>query len=316
MPASPSLTKKPATPKVSRGSLLGIEHLPVAEITSVLTLARRMNPNKPRPLLRGKRVLLLFYEASTRTRSSFEIAAKSLGAMTTLVLSSGSSIEKGESLLDTAYTLRAVGADIIVIRHPNAGAAQLMAEHIDIPVINAGDGMHEHPSQALLDAYTILKHKRKIKGLQVAIVGDIFHSRVARSAVHLLTKFSAKVTLCGPQEFLPDLAATLAPGLRITRTADEAVHGADVVMVLRVQKERLAGTRISLQDYISRYQMTMARLKLAKRDALLMHPGPIIRGLELTWEVADCPQSAIVEEVRNGVLVRMAILAKALGKTR
>jgi aspartate carbamoyltransferase catalytic subunit len=301
---------------VTRGCLLGIEHMPAAEITSLLTLARRMNPNKPKPLLRGKKVLLLFYEASTRTRSSFEIAAKSLGAMTTLVLSSGSSIEKGESLLDTAYTLRAVGADIIVIRHPNAGAAQLMAEHLDIPVINAGDGMHEHPSQALLDAYTILKHKKTIKGLQVAIVGDIFHSRVARSAVHLLTKFGAKVTLCGPQEFLPDLATTLAPGLRLTRTADDAVHGADVVMVLRVQKERLAGTKISLQDYISRYQMTMTRLKLAKKDALLMHPGPIIRGLELTWEAADCPQSVIVEEVRNGVPVRMAIMARALGKTR
>jgi aspartate carbamoyltransferase catalytic subunit len=316
VPASPSSTKKSAIPAVTRGSLLAIEHMPAAEITNLLALARRMNPRKPKPLLRGKKVLLLFYEASTRTRSSFEIAAKSLGAMTTLVLSSGSSIEKGESLLDTAYTLRAVGADIIVIRHPNAGAAQLMAEHLDIPVINAGDGMHEHPSQALLDAYTILKHKKTIKGLQVAIVGDIFHSRVARSAVHLLTKFGAKVTLCGPQEFLPDLATTLAPGLRLTRTADDAVHGADVVMVLRVQKERLAGTKISLQDYISRYQMTMPRLKLAKRDALLMHPGPIIRGLELTWEVADCPQSVIVEEVRNGVPVRMAIMAKALGKKR
>jgi aspartate carbamoyltransferase catalytic subunit len=314
--ASASRAKKSAAPAVSRGSLLGIEHLPVAEITNLLALARRMNPNKPRPLLRGKRVLLLFYEASTRTRSSFEIAAKSLGAMTTLVLSSGSSIEKGESLLDTAYTLRAVGADVIVIRHPNAGAAQLMAEHLDIPVVNAGDGMHEHPSQALLDAYTILKHKKTLKGLQVAIVGDIFHSRVARSAVHLLTKFGAKITLCGPQEFLPELATTLAPGLHITRTVEDAVHGADVVMVLRVQKERLAGTKISLQDYISRYQMTMARLKLARRDALLMHPGPIIRGLELTWDVADCPQSVIVEEVRNGVPVRMAILAKALGRPR
>jgi aspartate carbamoyltransferase catalytic subunit len=316
VPASPSSTKNSTAPKVTRGSLLGIEQLSVADITGLLTLARRMNPKNPRPLLRGKKVLLLFYEASTRTRSSFEIAAKSLGAMTTLVLSSGSSIEKGESLLDTAYTLRAVGADIIVIRHPNAGAAQLMAEHLDIPVINAGDGMHEHPSQALLDAYTILKHKKTIKGLQVAIVGDIFHSRVARSAVQLLSKFGARVTLCGPQEFLPDLATTLAPGLRLTRSADEAVHGADVVMVLRVQKERLAGTKISLQDYIFRYQMTMPRLKLAKRDAMLMHPGPIIRGLELTWDVADCPQSVIVEEVRNGVPVRMAIMAKALGKTR
>jgi aspartate carbamoyltransferase catalytic subunit len=303
-------------PKAARGSLLGIEHLSASEIMSILQLAKRMNPRKIRPLLRNKRVLLLFYEASTRTRSSFEVAAKSMGAMTTLVLSSGSSIEKGESLLDTGYTLRAVGADLIVIRHPSAGAPQLMAQHLDIPVVNAGDGMHEHPTQALLDAYTILRHKKTLKGLQVAIVGDIYHSRVARSAVHLLSKFGAKITLCGPQEFLPETAATLAPGLHIVRTAEEAVHGADIVMVLRVQKERLAGTKISLQDYIARYQITMARLKLAKKDALLMHPGPIIRGLELTWEVADCPQSAIVEEVRNGVPVRMAVLAKALGKAR
>jgi aspartate carbamoyltransferase catalytic subunit len=302
--------------KAARGSLLGIEHMEAAEILGLLRLARRMNPLKPRPLLRGKRVLLLFYEPSTRTRSSFEVAAKSMGAMTTLVLSSGSSIEKGESLLDTAYTLRAVGADVIVIRHPNAGAPLLMANHLDIPVVNAGDGMHEHPSQALLDAYTILRHKKTLKGLQVAIVGDIFHSRVARSAVHLLSKFGARLILCGPPEFLPEMATSLAPGLRISRYTEEAVRGADVIMVLRVQKERLAGTRISLQDYISRYQMTMARLKLAKRDAMVMHPGPIIRGLELTWEVADCAQSAIVEEVRNGVPVRMAILAKALGKAR
>jgi aspartate carbamoyltransferase catalytic subunit len=191
-----------------------------------------------------------------------------------------------------------------------------MASHLDIPVINAGDGMHEHPSQALLDTYTILRHKKTLKGLQVAIVGDIYHSRVARSAVHLLSKFGAKITLCGPPEFLPELAATLAPGLRISRTAEEAVRGADVVTVLRVQKERLAGQKISLQDYVARYQMTMARLKLAKKDAIVMHPGPIIRGLELTWEVADCPQSVIVEEVHNGVPVRMAILAKALGRAR
>src|SRR5579872_2479831 len=217
--------------KAARGSLLGIEHLEAPEILSILNLARRMNPQKSRPLLRGKRVLLLFYEASTRTRSSFEIAAKSLGAMTTLVLSSGSSIEKGESLLDTGYTLRAVGADLIVIRHPNAGAPALMAAHLDIPVINAGDGMHEHPSQALLDAYTILRHKKTIKGLKIAIVGDIYHSRVARSAVYLLTKFGAHITLCGPPEFLPDLATTLAPGLQITRSVEEAVHGVDVIYV-------------------------------------------------------------------------------------
>src|SRR5438067_9130 len=256
--------------KAARGSLLGIEYLRAEEIAGLLKLARRMNPQKPRPLLRGKKVLLLFYEPSTRTRSSFEIAAKSLGAITTLIQSRGSSIEKGESLLDTGYTLRAVGADVIIIRHPNAGAPLLMAQHLDIPVINAGDGMHEHPSQALLDAYTILRHKKTLKGLQVAIVGDIYHSRVARSAVHLLSKFDARITLCGPQEFLPDLATTLAPGLRVTRHADEALRGADVIMVLRVQKERLAGMRISLQDYISRYQMTMARLKLAKKDSIVM----------------------------------------------
>src|SRR5580698_9278607 len=298
----------------ARGSLLGIEHLDAKDIMSLLKLARRMNPQKARPLLRGKRIVLLFYEASTRTRSSFEIAAKSLGAMTTLVLSSGSSIEKGESLLDTGYTLRAVGADVIVIRHPHAGAPLLMSKNVDCPVINAGDGMHEHPTQALLDAYTILRHKKTLKGLQVAIVGDIYHSRVARSAIHLLGKFGARITLCGPPEFLPETATTLAPGLHITRTVEDAIHGADVIMTLRVQKERLAGTKLRVQDYISRYQMTVARLKMAKRDAILMHPGPIIRGLELTWEVADCPQSVIVEEVHNGVPVRMAILAKALGK--
>jgi aspartate carbamoyltransferase catalytic subunit len=302
--------------QATRGSLLGIEHLGAEQILGLLKLARRMNPQKPRPLLRGKRVFLLFYEASTRTRSSFEVAAKSMGAMTTLVLSSGSSIEKGESLLDTGYTLRAVGADVLVIRHPYAGAPALMAAHLDIPVVNAGDGMHEHPSQALLDAYTILRHKKTFKGLQVAIVGDIYHSRVARSAIHLLSKFGVKITLCGPPEFLPEIAINLAPGLHITRTVEEAVRGADVIMTLRVQKERLAGMKISLQDYIGRYQITLARLKQAKKDVMVMHPGPIIRGLELTWEVADCPQSAIVEEVRNGVPVRMAILARALGKAR
>src|SRR5258707_8928708 len=246
----------------ARGSLLGIEGMPTAEINRVLQLARKMNPQKAKPLLRGKRVLLLFYEASTRTRASFEIAAKALGATTTLILSSGSSIEKGESLLDTAYTLRAVGADVIVVRHPNAGAPHLMASHLDIPVINAGDGMHEHPTQALLDAYTILRHKKKLAGLQVAIVGDIYHSRVARSAIHLLSKFGASITLCGPPDLLPDVATTLGPGLRISRTAEEAVHGADVVMVLRVQKERLVGLKVSLPDYIARYQITMTRLRL------------------------------------------------------
>lgn len=298
----------------ARGSLLGIEHLETKEIENLLKSARRMNPQKPRPLLRGKKVVLLFYEPSTRTRSSFEVAAKSLGAMTVLVHSSGSSIEKGESIIDTGYTLRGVGADCIVIRHPSAGAPHLMARHLDIPVINAGDGMHEHPSQALLDALTILKHKKSFKGLQAAIIGDIFHSRVARSACHLLPRFGVKLTLCGPPELVPEVAASLAPGVRVTRHIEDALRGTDVVMLLRVQKERLAGLKIQLPDYISRYQMTPTRLKLAKKDAIVMHPGPIVRGLELTAEVADGPQSVIVDEVRNGVPTRMAILARAFGK--
>ena len=300
----------------ARGSLLGIEHLDTKDILGLLKLARRMNPQKARPLLRGKRIVLLFYEASTRTRTSFEFAAKALGATTTLVLSSGSSIEKGESLIDTGNTLRAVGADCIVMRHPAAGGPHLMAKHLDIPIINAGDGMHEHPSQALLDAVTILKHKKSLKGLQATIIGDIFHSRVARSACHLLTRFGVKLTLCGPEELVPEVAASLVPGLRITRHIEEALRGTDVIMLLRVQTERLAGQKIRVQDYIARYQMTGARLKLAKRDAIVMHPGPIIRGLELTSEIADCPQSVIVDEVHNGVPTRMAILARAAGKAK
>ena len=300
----------------ARGSLLGIEHLEAAEILKILKFARRMNPDKPRPLLKGKRVVLIFYEASTRTRTSFELAAKLLGAHTILIQAAGSSIEKGESLLDTGYTVRALGADVIIIRHPNAGAPQVMARHIDIPVINAGDGLHEHPSQALLDAYTILRNKKKFSGLQIAIVGDIFHSRVARSACHLLSKFGAKVILCGPPELAPDIAATLAPGVRVTRHIEDALRGTDVIMLLRVQKERLAGMKMDLPDYIARYQMTAARLKTAKKDAIVMHPGPIIRGLELTSEIADGAQARILEEVKNGVPTRMAILARAVGRMR
>jgi aspartate carbamoyltransferase catalytic subunit len=298
----------------ARGSLLDIEHMEAAEILKLLKFARRMNPDKPRPVLRGKRVFLLFYEASTRTRSSFEVAAKSLGAVTVLIQSSGSSIEKGESLVDTGNTVRAVGADVVVMRHPNAGAPYILAQHLDVPVINAGDGLHEHPSQALLDAYTILRNKKTFKGLQVAIVGDIFHSRVARSACHLLSKFGVKIVLCGPPELAPEIATTLAPGVRVTRHIEDALRGTDVIMLLRVQTERLAGLKIDLAEYVARYQMTPVRLKMAKKDAIVMHPGPIIRGLELTSEVADGQQARILEEVRNGVPVRMAILARALGK--
>src|SRR5260370_25933953 len=285
----------------ARGSLLGIEHLEAAEILILSKCAGRRSPDKPRPLLKGRRVFLLFYEASTRTRTSFETAAKSLGAHTVLVQSFGSSIEKGESLLDTGYTVRAVGADIIVIRHPNAGAPYVIAQHLDVPVINAGDGLHEHPSQALLDAYTILRNKKTFKGLQVAIVGDIFHSRVARSACHLLSKFGVKIILCGPPELAPDIATTLAPGIRVTRHIEDALHGTDVVMLLRVQKERLSGLKIDLSEYIARYQMNPVRLKMAKKDDIVMHPGPIIRGLELTSEVPAGAQARILEEVRNAL---------------
>jgi len=302
--------------KTKRRSLLDIESLTAKEITALLRLARRMNPAKPRPLLRKKRVALLFYEASTRSRVSFEFAAKALGATTSVIHAEASSIEKGESLLDTGYTLRALGADLIVLRHPAAGAPHLMARHLDIPVINAGDGMHEHPSQALLDAFTILRHKRNLRGLRAVIVGDIYHSRVARSNVHLLSKFGAQVTLCGPMEMAPDVAATLAPRVRVTRHFEEALRGADVIMMLRVQKERLAGRQIKVSEYVAGYQLTPERLRLARRDALVMHPGPIIRGMELTAEVADGPQSVIREQVQNGVAVRMAILASSLGVAR
>ncbi len=295
-----------------RGSLLGLEGLSTKEISSILKDARKMQRGKTKPVLRGKRVILLFYESSTRTRVSFEFAAKSLGATTALISASASSIEKGESLIDTGYTVTSLGAEAIVIRHPSSGAPELLARHVPVPVINAGDGMHEHPSQGLLDAYTILEHKGTLKGLRVAMIGDIFHSRVVRSDVHLLTKFGSKVVLCGPPELVPDVAATLAPGVTVTRSLEEALTGTDVIMALRIQKERLAGLQLSLGDYIERYQLRPERLKMAKKDAIVMHPGPIIRGLEVTSEVADGPQAVIRDQVRNGVAVRRAILARAL----
>jgi aspartate carbamoyltransferase catalytic subunit len=209
--------------------------------------------------------------------------------------------------------LRAVGADAIVIRHPSAGAPHLMAAHLDIPIINAGDGMHEHPSQGLLDAYTILRHRKTLKGIKVAMIGDIQHSRVARSNIHLLSKFGADVVLCGPLEFLPEVALTLSPRVRITRRLQEAVGNADVVMMLRVQKERLVGLEIDVERYIAHYQLTTDLVRLARKDALIMHPGPMIRGMEIQSEVADSPQSVVEEQVHNGVYVRMALLAVCMG---
>jgi aspartate carbamoyltransferase catalytic subunit len=294
-------------------SLLGLEHLTADEITSFLKLARRMHTGEPRPLLRGKRIALLFYEPSTRTRVSFEFAAKLLGTHTSVIGASTSSIEKGESLVDTGKTLQALGADCIVVRHPSSGAPNVLARNLAIPIINAGDGMHEHPSQALLDAYTMQRHRKSLKGLRVTMVGDIQHSRVVRSNIHLLSKFGADIVLCGPPELLPEYAASLAPRVRVMRHMEEAVRKSDVIMMLRVQKERLAGLRLNVARYVADYQLTDERLKLAKSDAIVMHPGPMIRGMEIQSEVADSPKSVIEEQVHNGVYVRMAILSICLG---
>jgi aspartate carbamoyltransferase catalytic subunit len=272
-----------------------------------------MHSSRPRPLLHGKRIALLFYEPSTRTRVSFEFAAKLLGTHTSVINATASSIEKGETLVDTGKTLQALGPDCIVLRHPCSGAPNVLARNLRVPIINAGDGMHEHPSQALLDAYTMLRHKKTLKGLKVVLVGDIQHSRVARSNVHLLSKFGAEITLCGPLEFLPEVAATLAAGITISRRLEDAVRKADVIMMLRVQKERLAGLDIDIRKYITHYQLTTERLKLAKSDALVMHPGPMIRGMEIQNEVADSPQAVIEEQVANGVYVRMALLCICTG---
>ena len=297
------------------GSLLGIETLSDRDISALLDAAARMTLERAKPLLAGRRIVLLFYEPSTRTRVSFEMAAKALGANTYLVLATASSIEKGETLLDTGLTLAAMGAEAIVIRHPSSGAPHFLQRYLDIPIINAGDGMHEHPSQALLDALTILERKKKIAGLKIAVIGDIYHSRVARSDIHLLSRMGARIVLSGPPELLPDVAADFAPGLELTRSADEAITDADVVMLLRVQKERLGGLPLAVEQYVNDFQITPQRLARAKPDALLMHPGPMVRGMELSDAVADGAQSVVLRQVRNGVPVRMAILARALGKT-
>jgi len=302
--------------KNGRGSLLAIEPLTPEQINVYLRTARKMKPGRNRPLLKGKRVVLLFYESSTRTRTSFQLAAKELGALTTVITASASSIEKGESLIDTGLTVQALGADAIVIRHPSSGAPYVLARHLHIPIINAGDGMHAHPSQALLDAVTMLDHFKTLKGLKVLITRDIFHSRVARSNIQLLTKFGARLTLCGPKILLPDIAAEIAPGLRIVRDFNEALQGTEVIMMLRVQKERLQGLDIDAREYVANYQLTMDRVKFAAKNAIVMHPGPIIRGMEITDEAADCPQSVILEQVHNGLRTRMGILAHHVGGRR
>ena len=314
------------------GSLLSVEHLSIADVGQILAATAElesMDVAARAKVLERRTLALLFYESSTRTRTSFELAAKSLGATTTLVSDKSSSIEKGESLKDTGLTLRALGAEAIVLRHPASGAPELLARVTGLPVLNAGDGMHQHPTQALLDLRTILLRlglnaatatAQTLRGITIVITGDIRHSRVARSNAMLLPRLGAKVILCGPEELLPQEAAELLAGVElpanagveIARDLDAALERADVAMMLRIQKERLLGTALDLGEYVKRYQLSQARLGRYPK-LLVVHPGPIIRGLEIAGEVADSPQSAIEEQVAHGLAVRRAVLVRALG---
>jgi aspartate carbamoyltransferase catalytic subunit len=310
--------------------LLTVADLTVAEVAGILAATDRIEEMSGADrvrMLAGRRIALLFYESSTRTRTSFELAAKSLGAITTLVSDKSSSIEKGESLKDTGLTLRSLGAECIILRHANSGAPYLLAKATGLPVLNAGDGMHEHPSQALLDLRTILVRQgvdtgridsMTLAGVTVVITGDIQHSRVARSNAMLLPKLGAKVLLCGPKELLPEDALALGcsgntGAVEIERDFDKALKSAQVVMMLRIQRERLAGLELDLADYVARYQLSGERLAVGAPEAVVMHPGPMIRGLEIAGEVADGPNSAIEDQVRHGLAVRTALLVRALG---
>lgn len=298
--------------------LLGIEELERPEIEAILERARDFQPfenhtYKRLDVLRGKMIVNLFYEASTRTRTSFEIAAKRLGADAVSITASGSSVSKGESLVDTLNTLAAMHPDAIVMRHAASGAPHFLARHLPIPIINAGDGTHEHPTQALLDARTILDHRTSLEGLRVAIIGDIAHSRVARSNVYLLAKFGADIVLCGPASLVPAELAQMAPGVRITYDMREAIREADVIMMLRVQLERQHEAAFPAGEYFQFYGLRLEHLDLAKPDVMVMHPGPINRGREIASEVADSQKSVILSQVENGVAVRMAVLALILG---
>lgn len=324
----------PMIPKsaIHPASLLSVSTLSLEEVRDILELAdllEREPPARRTRRLFKQRVALLFYESSTRTRTSFELAAKALGADTTLVSDKSSSIEKGESLKDTGLTLRALGAECIILRSPWSGAPYLLAENTGLPVLNAGDGMHEHPSQALLDLRTILGRLRKsgnvtsatLKGTTITICGDIFHSRVARSNALLLPRLGARVILCGPAPLLPETGAGMVPNgatgsIEIERDFDRALQQSQVVMMLRIQAERLAGLSLDLEEYKSRYQANAERIAQDAPKAVIMHPGPMIRGLEITSEVADGPQSAIEEQVHNGVAIRMALIARALGTAK
>ncbi len=263
--------------------------------------------------LRGRTVAVAFFEPSTRTRISFTTAASRLGADTMALQAEASSLKKGESLIDTVRTLEALRPDGIVMRHSSSGAPEFVAERLGIPVLNAGDGTHEHPTQALLDALTIRDRKGKLEGWNVTILGDILHSRVARSNIHLLSKFGARITLCGPAMWSPPELESLAPNLRRTPCIEEGLDGAEVIIVLRVQTERLHEPALAPEEYIRGYQLTPERLALARPDALVLHPGPMIRGLEIDSAVADGPQSAVLEQVTNGLAVRMALLYHLIG---
>ena len=298
--------------------MLGIEDLPRAEIEAIVTRAKEFQPMqnhsfKRLDVLKGKMIVNLFYEASTRTRTSFEIAAKRLGADAISITAAGSSVSKGESLVDTLNTLAAMRPDAIVMRHAASGAPHFLARHLTTPIINAGDGTHEHPTQALLDARTILDQRPSLEGLRVAIIGDIIHSRVARSNIYLLSKFGVDIVLCGPAPLLPAELAGMAPGVRISHNIREAIRDADVIMMLRVQLERQHEAAFPAGEYFQFFGLRLEHLELARPNAIVMHPGPINRGREIASEVADSQVSVILNQVENGVAVRMAVLERILG---
>ena len=298
--------------------LLGIEELDRGAIEAILSRAKAFQPLQSQSLkkldtLRGKMIVNLFYEASTRTRTSFEIAAKRMGADAVSITASASSVSKGESLVDTLNTLAAMRPDAIIMRHSASGAPHFLARYLPTPIINAGDGTHEHPTQALLDARTILDRANHLEGLRVAIIGDIAHSRVARSNVFLLSKFGADIVLCGPASLLPKELAQLAPGVRLTTDIREAIQAADVIMMLRVQLERQHEASFPANEYFKFYGLRLEHLAMAQPDVIVMHPGPINRGRELSSEVADSQRSVILNQVENGVAVRMAVLERVIG---
>jgi aspartate carbamoyltransferase catalytic subunit len=298
--------------------LLDIESLTTEQISFILDQSKpfqefQRHPLKKLATLRGKTVAVAFFESSTRTRISFTTAASRLGADTMNFQAESSSLKKGESLIDTVRTLEAMRPDGIVMRHSSSGAAAFVAARIDVPVLNAGDGTHEHPTQALLDALTIRDRKHGLDGWNVTILGDILHSRVARSNIHLLSRFGTRITLCGPAMWIPRELENLAPGVGRTTCIQEGLEGADVIMVLRTQTERIHEPALAADEYILGYQLTAERLRLARPDALVMHPGPMIRGLEIDPAVADGPQCAVLEQVTNGLAVRMALLYHLIG---